>query len=703
MAYATGSASGLADLLSKLKTFLSANGWTSLDEISATDHVYYSAGEDGETPIYVRVSDANAAGLLDGHLGYGISEHDWFATGKVATRGVLSLRAYQCWDSATHTGDVEQNGRLGRYLWWNRGNRYPYLGCLRGVSKTDPDGDGAIDVNYENGLFGVGYKSVTMGTAPANAVARFLNLRHAMFPSVKLFHDSTIAATSGRTHAFFHNLMNRENYIPTQTPTRTYGNYVLAMVGEEMYAYFFSTAAPYFSRTLISSAKIADASFETKATPSWGAPVIGTRLAVWDGDDTIYAARGGAGSYASFAKYSISADSWTNLANLPAGFSYAYAGSQFIYIPASDSGHAEDRIYMLGWSSTTTDSRIYYVNGASANTWSGSSVANLQQHNASVVAYLNGEAYGVAFRDGSDVYQGMDFAAHSYTGTLQTTPYTLTNVATYFVNRYVCDLHVSDSCTYYFICNKDHFKIAVKHSSNNRWYFTYGGKIDSYSKASKAIVNATSSTGANVAVSVDRDLGAEAGDVLVLLDPLSDYQLSASVISSTTSSVTLDTVSEAVPSGTLIGEDPIPVGIYSSQAMAFFPTNYASIDSLPAGVNAFYDVRPLGEPVIIPFKFSGPDWPVDASQSYAENVATNTINQRTQRYQLLPMVVQQTRPVMREMAEVRGQLIGVYATGATGEAVDGDTVTFGGQTYLMFQPSDYGQRDVPFLCIGPID
>jgi hypothetical protein len=474
------------------------------------------------------------------------------------------------------------------------------------------------------------------------------------------------------------------------------------MLGDKVYIFFANYTAPTWScwdPETDSMIGVAVAPF----IPSTDA-YNGRAWIVWDGNDYIYLHRGAA--TASFSRYSISGDSWTNLTNSPANFTTTSGyGNRLVYVPAAESGHAEDRIYALG-GIAATDTRVYYVDGASANTWGASSIANFLRNQYDNPTILNGSNIALATRSGATGLYAYDFAAEtSNSVAVGNFSSNFTQGAIYYVDRYVCDLRAHTSMTYHFVCDKDHFAVAVKHS-DGKWFWTYGGAIDVYSRGIKVTCTADSSTGANVAVDIDGDLEADAGDFITIIDPTSDLQLMAQVVSSTSTTVTLDSLSDVVTSGCLLGEDPVPVGIYSSQAMAFFPTNYAGIDTLPSETNAFYDVRPLGDPFIRPYSYKSSNGyvatpPIDMNASQL-NTSTNLLNKRSGKYQLLPMVVQQARTYMPEMHEVRGQLKGVYATGTGGEAVNEDTVTFGGQTYLMFQPNDYGQRTIPFICIGPI-
>lgn len=103
-------------------------------------------------------------------------------------------------------------------------------------------------------------------------------------------------------------------------------------------------------------------SWDTLANTDFGAPTqqvnnniyVGGDLA-FDGNDTMYAIQGN--TYTGFASYSISANSWTILPNLPV---MPYDGAQIVYDSTSNA------VYMIpGWSSP-----FFYKYDISSETWS---------------------------------------------------------------------------------------------------------------------------------------------------------------------------------------------------------------------------------------------------------------------------------------------------------------------------------------------
>lgn len=79
MAYltgATGSSPHIDDLISTLQTFLTANGWTTWDDVSATDKIFRAVGQ-GKERIFVRFQKVT---------------------------GQLEISTFQYWDNVGHTG-----------------------------------------------------------------------------------------------------------------------------------------------------------------------------------------------------------------------------------------------------------------------------------------------------------------------------------------------------------------------------------------------------------------------------------------------------------------------------------------------------------------------------------------------------------------------------------------------------------------------
>ena len=120
MPYSTGTVTTATGLIADLSAFLVGQlGWTLIDDISASDKVFYSTGITGDRNIYVRLR----AGLKDRNVAPDIGawqnqEH----TG--AQYDHVNIETMQHWDVSTHTGTNRVAGRIGPWAWAMFGNNF---------------------------------------------------------------------------------------------------------------------------------------------------------------------------------------------------------------------------------------------------------------------------------------------------------------------------------------------------------------------------------------------------------------------------------------------------------------------------------------------------------------------------------------------------------------------------------------------------
>jgi len=709
MGYSTGTATTVSGLLASLDTFLVDNGWT-VDTITSTDKVYSSTGNDDREAINIRATDANesGAGLLDGHLGYGLSMHDYFATGKVADRAVVTFRAYQSWNTGANTGLNCAEGKWGRFAMFTRGNGRPTDYIVRGITTSDTDGENIwwLEGNY---LWTPGKESTLTAYPGSTFWPRFLNCSTGYYtavryPTLSLVDGYAPEITEWSPKNHIHKYMSS----PSAT-SHTWNHWVPVYVGDTMYLYGSSidstnvAPTPYTYYTWCSY-NCSTATWAKKTAPDFAITPVNTSQGAicWDGNDYIYSVTNGANK---LQRYSIAGNSWDVLTEVPDNQTYG----ELVYIPASESGFDHDRVYLMG---NTTTCRYYdIVHGG----WATAGTTGVMTNGAGEL--MNGDLaflyyYGALAAKTIGMYK---FADSSDSNNL-TFPLVFYNAGVGWINRRVSDLHVNVTATmtYYFFCDKRHFKIAIKHD-DGKWFWTYAGCIDPYNKAEIVKTTATSGTGAGVVVSVDQTPTVASGDLLMIIDPAGDYRVHTIAYGSTANTITFSGIGSAIPSGCIIGEDPQPVGVFSDDAYMWFPTNVPSYlqvgwptsstggnntGALPAGVEPFYDVTPLGRPAR-----QSEGAMAETSFQYQARLGGDYWNKRTNKFSLMPLIVQQDRNYMPEIAERRGQLIGAYAVGENGRAVSEDIINVGGENYLYFEPTNgnLSVADTGFaICLGPM-
>lgn len=701
MAYETGTASSLSDLLSKLTTFLTTYGWSVHDQLSASDVVVCSTGTDGRKKIYIRLSDGSA--LRDYSLGYGVSMHDYFAQGAVADRCVISCRAYQSWDSVAHTGQQEASGQLGGFSLYAPGYSRPYIYRCRGVTDSTPDGEG-VHTMLSYGAFFVGDPNDTAYNA-ACWLPRFLEFQQgAVGYNPRYYPWRSGVTTEGDMVAFlsmasfFHGFDTR-----IATSCFAHGSHIPVFNGKDLWVYAaFSNASYYWMKRRPSDS--GSGAWTKCANPPWApsSSYVGPRGVCWDGQDTIYVTRGADSN--NFAKYSISGDSWTALNNTP----QTWAAGNLFYYPNSESGLGADRIYAF----SLNGGGVYYFDVSTGN-WSANVGSVPSSARSGGPCWINGGNKILFAHSTTTAYYYYTVTTGAYTQ-LSNLPANCYRGGEAYVNRYVCDLHIQTGVlqNYHFFCDKHHFKIAVEHT-DGRWFWTYAGEIDPFNKREFAVTTSQSDTGDNVVVSVDRTLTAQAGDWLMILDPSGSYQDQLEVVACGTNTITFSSVEVAIPEGSLVGEDPLPVGVFSQNAEKWFPTNYPRkllneeiVSDLPGGFTPYYEVRPSTWPDYASFYWDGY---VNFSEVFAGSttITDGAGNARTGQYDLLPFIVRNNQSDMEIMRESRGTLYGAYAISQHGSATSGDIVQFNGENYLVLKSDDgpgigYGAVRSYCVCLGPM-
>ena len=592
MAYATGTVTGLRALLAQLSNFMVAQGWTLHDNLGVHDKVFFSDGELDDQHMYIRVTAPTRAinfsgqttnytpgqiitGATSGATAYLVSVTDAGATGTLYITDVkgkfvsgeaisdplgglanaaskvwfigddvvpysmnnaldfLTVRHYTHWNATTHVG-VNEVGRMGPLLVNPHYNsNEPTTGAVRlsqppkqtiiypFYSPKDDffDGNTPISSMPTNRRLWNGYGALVYAPFTGTPTARSYS------QTMSLNNRTEHLGIQGSLVDIQSPASNNDGAATIPFVDRATGHHKLFCWQQS------STPATMFQVTNISTGVTT-----AVATPV-GFPASSTNRhtnAVWDGDDYIYVIHG---SSQAFSRYSLSADTWTALANLPAtpsssGFYQDHYTP--LYIPAgSITGVTQDEIWFQLSTTISTATQRYSV---TSDTWAALALPATQsftQQGAALVwdhkRYVYAKTMPNTFANVLDL--------QNIAGGWTTTNFAMTSEMSaassprFYFNEHASRIRCSTTLptTYHFVGDGD--GVLVLTSINGANWFTRFGRFETERGRATANV-ATSITGGSVQeVGVDSSAGFLVGDLVNIVDRANGDVGSTSILS----------------------------------------------------------------------------------------------------------------------------------------------------------------------------
>lgn len=570
LTYQTGTVIGSAALLSAAVTFLTTNcGATVVDTLSTNDKVLKLTGTDGRQK-FLRLTITSDVG-------------NPVKYGKERWRDGLISRLYTSWDAVAHTGTM-RTGRFG-----------PFLGVSSSSNPLNilrlPDNDvyPSLSAGYFNAATLTGRIGGLIGT----------RIIYSVSASVITFTDIT-TGESWAAAACPDGAITANQHAYVVTPDGKEHLYVIGANSAHLYRYDIDTNT---------WTQLADA--------PWAAAASGG-FCVFDGNDTLYAARGSATT--SFAKYTISTNTWTALTALPVARSSSYTNQTMAaYVPASASGLANDQIIFAANINVTTLHR-YDVTAGTFTTIT--TPVNVGTNNGYIESF--------AFDDSKFIHFAVNLTASAYVLDVTTlaapsviaSPYVVTSLSgptgievfRQLTGIVFCD--PSANYTYHLLGNTESLTIATVENGRSHW--SYAGVYDSFKGGALMTTTGTVAAGFQASIPVNSSSGFTVGETLDFAnaDGTNWELVTISSIPDGTHIVANTTKSHAT--GAFIGRDLLGVTVTGSSGLASTPrdgqgyqTDYvsASWHCRPAfGSQQLNNTAPGGDKYFqeIPLLISGP-------------------------------------------------------------------------------------------------
>jgi hypothetical protein len=341
-------AAGSLDAFNKLLAWLVGTGinqmaWTQFDTISATDVVLSTSGvpaSNRPATLYVRMT---------------LSLEDEAPGDYGAAWDNITFRLYRNWNAGTHSGFGEA-GRIGPRLWLNQlsGSVSDAPSFWLPATQTTTKFAESTALNPSNNLSGTHASSIFFTQNQGGNNFQWDGRRF-------WYYNTT---TSLRAYDML--LATDINFDTMSNPAGLTSDnplcYTVDPIAGRDYLWFntyTTTSGQNWYRF-----DIAARSFLSRADQPWFATSgNGGAQSCWDGGDLIYVLEGAVNT--GFAVYSISGNSWTSLAVRPTLAGWSTSGTQsgvkkMLYVPASLSGFAHDRIYMFPATFGTGNTTWYY-------------------------------------------------------------------------------------------------------------------------------------------------------------------------------------------------------------------------------------------------------------------------------------------------------------------------------------------------------
>lgn len=689
VSFETGYAANEFDLQQKLNAFiLSIDGWTKISQPDVFDSVYFSSGTDGFNDIYIRT----VAGLSENPADYSKNQKD-FGDGYV---GFLNFFAYQYFppDGDGYDGYGEA-GKLGPLLYYLLGwNSYAvYTQRIAHASGSNSKWDWVQAIVNEGDGTWVEFYNMPM----------FSN--NAAFDGRKYFYFWTSNSgfyrwdiSTEHVDILIQSIEETINFIglACYTDPKTRKEYVWYMKDDS-----FVDERDDGTRDPIGRSKqlyrwnvdagVLEGGFTGPDWPDTGDRESVNGSLIWDGHKHLYAFRGS--DEPNWAKYHIESDTWTNLVDMPSNH---YTAEGMTWLDKRVSGFDYHRIY---WVSGVADT-VYYINidedsGNPVGSWTsaGSTPTAPGQYGSQMIH--NGRDrwfYNPAGTNRSMYYADIDDGTLSWnliSSTYFPTTSSRNNTMAY-IDGYAARVRTSlyDRTQYWFIGDIDRIIVISKDQDLDKYSFCYMGAINPYSSLTPhAITTAPIYAGTSVEIPIDLrkgefEVGKEysiadatavtpgAGEIIGEIENIARKYKPAETFTTTNVipgvSITVSSLQNNYPTGARITFDPQPVGITLNGIDKIQMLNTVNTVSESGGWDMAENLAKLG---------SVDSTIIDAS---ANDARRNT-------YALWPVIILNTlNEAAYSGSELRGSLIGVFATSNSGTLTTGDTIIIGTNIYMIF-------------------
>lgn len=661
MAYSTGTAASLTDLFNQLVTFMTANGWTLHDSVSSTDKVLKSNGLDGKLDMYYRLttSDDTNYPYKNAACAYKVFKY-------------LTVRGYANWNATTHVG-IGEYGYALPTITFNKNNNVGYT------------------IRAEDGPFPL---PATIMQWPVNGPMCIWDGRRKFLWSSTDFNSVTPWHTDhrGNRQPFSWMGINQHYNVNQPALVHDYAN-------DKDWLYFVpstTTLADQFWRY-----DVENASWAKMPQPSWANNGSGSSASacVSDGGDYIYAMR--AGNTTHFAKYQISTNTWSNLADLPINGRQDsvdmgagnMAGSRMYYASAAMTGLSEDVIYAIcEYNPYNGAANKYYRYDVTSNTWRdvGSGGMALQ---TGFSAWINGDhqkyIYVGSQNNLTNIYRGditsqpnpsfIDIGSHDTLGSGSWRSCQITRTLIGKVRA-----HNSLVNKYYFIGDADGVTVVSRIFTSGSFSHNYWmqiGKIATSYQSDIMTTTGSVSAGPRQTISVDSSANYYAGQNVQLYDPSTGTTELINIYDVPNGTSIRASVMNSYTTGSRIGADPCQYGIYSDHGLA----------SMPNTVKGYRVDKES-------------DWYWCEPSETRDRLLTRTPSIRNQ-YMPCPMEVFNHHSISKK--EARGTLRNIYAIGkiAYPGPVDESIIKVKNKNYLAFNTTEADRiTDSQYMVVvGPIN
>jgi hypothetical protein len=653
LTYQTGTVVGGSALLAALVTFLTTNcGATVLDTLSTNDKVLTWTGTDGRKK-YLRLTTTGDAG-------------NPVKYGKERWRDGLIARLYANWNTGTHSGTMRA-GRWGPILGQSSNTAAPSIAAAR---------------LSDNDAYPVSSSGVALGLT--------LNGRIGGLIGNRVLYGTGLGT---QTLIGFTDIVSGETWNSSVWPdggatSSCQPCYVLSPDGKE-HLYFIGVAGTHFWRYDIDTN-----TWNQLADMPWAAGSTGGGFCLYDGNDTIYAARGS--NSTSFAKYTISTNTWTALTALPvargAGFS---SQNVAVYVPASASGLSSDQlVFPCALSSST-----FYRYDVNAGTFTAiTAPANFgSSGNISTMAFDDSKF--IYFLETTSSCWSMDVTTLG-APVFVANPFLNGAIASNFGSEVFRQLSGVVFCdpslntTYYFLGDADSLFVGTAENGRNHWL--HAGLYDSYRGASFTTTTGVLAAGFQVSVPVVSSSGYAQGDIVDLVNADGTNWELVTITSVPDATHVVVNVTKSHTTGALLGRDVLSFVVTGGSGLACTPRDGQGYQT----------------------DYVAPSW--NLRPAFAQQALNNTAPGGDKYFQQIPLMI--TGPPFSGPANNLtfgsgslnanlGTIRNVFAFGVSGSAPPSSgqqVIGIDGKTYVALRPNS----EYPFgagavaghgILIGPIN
>lgn len=564
MAFSTDTVVTANDMIADISAFLVGQcGWSLVDDIATGNKVFHSTGKTGDRNIYLRfqsgVKDRNQ---IPGVAYWQNQEHPG------ALYDHVNVFGSQYWNTPTHAGVNALSGKIGPwgYIW--KGTNVSNAWSTAFMVDVYPGNTSSIFAHKHNGnvpntttewlsnYAGVwaygGYYAYLPHLGPIIANTGYLDSKNMNFNNIQrkvLVVDNRVMIEKQLRPVFAYDAAGVPN--------------IFVAAGQTV------TGIP----TRWGKTNLQTGAFTALATPPPGAVVYGNASLCWDGGNFIYMNQSNA---VGFYRYDISANTWSSMTSSTTTGNTAWTGFCLVYIPmTSDIGVAQswtsDRIYYKT-SSTTLASNILYYYNVSTNAWTSVATSDggitVDSADGSSLAW-DGKNRLYAMSGKSIKLRVFDLVAGTWSikdnATLPSIsdPYgPHIDFLDCYQNQIVVD---KTNTTYWMFGDEDHIKIITKDSTGKYWFF-YGGEIDSFYATNTVQPSSTISAGPNVSFAVTGSTAQfVVGQPLYIYDPVAGGKAESFTLTAKTTGSLTGTLLNSYSTSARIGVDPQTTIVYANK------------------------------------------------------------------------------------------------------------------------------------------